>query len=105
LNVQPFGRRTDDDEEFNAGIFYGPGVAVHRAVGRRPMKQVSQSAIDQIRQMFGDSIKESLPPAIEDGAARLAKRYQTTGMILLGALVVTAIATSAIAIMMFVDRA
>lgn len=98
-----FGRRRDE-EEFQAGIFYGQGVAVPRS-GSRPMKQVSPSAIDQIRTMFGESIKEALPGALEDGAGRIAKRYQTTGMLLMGALVVTAIATSAIAVMMFMDRA
>lgn len=68
------------------------------------MGQPSPTAVEQIRQMFGDAIKESLPPALEDGAARIAQRYETTGMVIMGALVVTAVATSIIALVLILDR-
>ena len=97
-------RRAEDDEDFKAGVFYGRGVAVPRAGSRRAMGQPSPSAVEQIRQMFGEAMRESLPPALEDGAALIAKRYETTGMIVMGAIVVTAVATSIIALVMILDR-
>ena len=96
-----FGR-TDDDEEFKAGIFYGPGFAVPRSGSRRSMAQAAPgtptapTAVDQIRQMFSDSL--------EEGAEKIAQKYSTTGTVIVGALVVTAVATSLIALVMILDR-
>lgn len=85
--------REYDDGRFSAGLFYGPGA-------RPRNRRLGQTAADQIR----DLMMESLPPAMEEGAARIGKRYETVGTIVVGALCLTALATTAIAVMMILDR-
>ena len=91
--------RRRDEDGWEAGILYGPG-------GRpRPrMGQVSDSAIEQIRRIMSDTMMDALPPAMEEGARRIERRYETLGTVVIGAVILTALATTAIAVMMFLDR-
>ena len=82
------------DGRFSAGLFYGLGKPGGR---RRPM---GQPAADQIRELM----MQSLPPAMEEGVARIGKRYETVGTLVVGSLILTAVATTAIAVMMILDR-
>jgi len=90
-------RRPEDGWE--AGILYGQGG---RSRGR--MGQVSDSAIEQIRRLMSETMMDALPPAMEEGARRIERRYETLGTVVIGAVILTALATTAIAVMMFLDR-
>jgi len=90
-------RRRPDDGSWEAGVLYGQDA-------RRRMGQVSDSAIEQIRRLMSDTMMDALPPAMEEGARRIERRYETLGTVVIGAVILTALATTAIAVMMFLDR-
>jgi hypothetical protein len=88
-----------DEESWEAGILYG-----QKRPRTRMGQPVSTPAIDQIRQLMSDTLMDALPPAMEEGARRIETRYSTLGTVIIGAVVLTALATTAIAVMMFLDR-
>jgi hypothetical protein len=94
----PDDRRHDEDT-WEAGILYG-----QRRPRSRMGQPVSNPAIDQIRVLMSETLMDALPPAMEEGAKRIEKRYETLGTLVIGAVVLTALATTAIAVMMFLDR-
>ena len=96
-----------DDEEFRAGIFYGQKPPLQGTIypPGRPMRQLPQTAIDQIKQLVKDSMLESLPPAMEEGAERIAKTNEGTITLMEIALGITALSTATIAVLMLLDRA
>ena len=95
-----------DDEEFKAGIFYGQKPPLQGTIypPGRPMRQLPQTAIDQIKQLVKDSMLESLPPAMEEGAERIVKTNESIITLLEVALAVTALSTATIAVLMIMDR-
>lgn len=93
-------KRIDEDDDpraWKAGVFYG-------AQRPRTVGQISPGATDQIRALMRQVFAESLPPAVEESAKMLEKRYATVGYILIGAICLTALATTAIALSMLTDR-
>jgi hypothetical protein len=98
----------DDDATFQAGIFYGQQPTTGRVEfprKRRPMGQtVPPSAVEQIRELVRDSFSQALPPAMEEGAARIEKRYEGIGTLFMVLLGVTAVSTATIAVLMLLDH-
>lgn len=102
---RPYDDEDDDREPFKAGVFYGqdPRVGVPRK-GRRLGQPISPTAVEQIHELVRDSFMQALPPAMEEGAVRIEKRYETVGTLVVVLLGVAAVSTATIAVLMLVDH-
>lgn len=94
-------RQEDRRERFQAGVLYGQGEP---QLTPRRFGQLSDEAVERIKQLVKESFEEALPPAMETAAEKLEERYSTTSFLVVGSLIVAAVATAAIAGMMIYDR-
>jgi len=87
-------RIEDRRERFKAGVLYGQG---QEDPSPRRFGQLSDEAVERIKQLVKESFEEALPPAMEAAAEKIEERYSTTSYLVVGSLVVTAIATTVLA--------
>jgi hypothetical protein len=93
-------RVEDKRERFEAGVLYGnpPGLPPRR------FGQLSDEAVARIKQLLTESLEEALPPAAEAAVEKIEERYSTTGYLVVGSLIVTAVATATLAVLAVYDR-
>lgn len=95
-------RRDEDEREFDAAVLLGLAPAGGRSGTRKSLSQAD--LIDQLRDVARPVMMDALPPAMEEGLRRIEKRHATLSLIVVGSLVVTALAAIVIAAVLVMDR-